>query len=313
MTNQRLEEFRIFYNHTIAPELLRLERSRIRLVSLLVFSLGVLALTLTLQFYLNVLAVTLIISIPTALLLVYVLAQIEQFRRNFKPKIVRLILDFVDDGLNFDPENPLRYEAAGFLPLQTFKESMIFDSPAHEYLGEDRIEGKVGEMFFELSEIRVAEISKLRNQMNSIFQGVFCRAIFNEPTSGIIIAWPRKRLQWLTRSVRNFTFLGGMLKDEEILHPDFRELFSTYALEETPVAQILTLSMQEALVDFARFNQKEFCFSIVQENIYIALWSEKDMLEPYILQSNMSFARIREFFEDIHRLLYLVQVFDHTR
>ena len=313
MTNQRLEEFRLFYNHTIAPELMRLERDRMRLIALLVLSLAVLVITLTLEMYLNILAVTLIISIPTALLMVYVLIRMEQFRRRFKPKIVRLILDFVDDGLNFDPENPLRYEAQGFLPRQTFERAQLFDSPAQEYVGEDHIEGRVGEMYFELSELRVAEISRLRNQMNPVFQGVFGHAIFNEPTSGAIIAWPRKRLQWLTRSVRAFTFQGGQLKDEEILHPGFRQIFCTYATEETPVAHILTLSMQEALVDFARLYQKDFCFSIIQEDIYIALWSEKDMLEPHILKSTMNFARVREFFEDIHRLLYLVQVFDHTR
>jgi hypothetical protein len=313
MTNQRPEDFSVFYNHTIAPELMRLERSRMRLLGLLAFSMGVLAITLTLQFYLNILLVTLLISIPTALLMVYVLASIEQFRRNFKPKIVQLILDFVDDGLNFDPENPLRYEASGFLPQKTFKDSLMFVTPAHEYFGEDRIEGKVGEMFFELSELRVAEISSLRNQMNPVFQGVFCHALFNEPTPGIVIAWPRKRIQWFTRSVRDFTFQGGQLKDEEILHPDFRDIFCTYALDETPVAHILTLAMQEALVEFVRFSQKEFCFSFVQQNIYIALWSEKDMLEPHILRSNMSYARVREFFEDIRRLLYLVQIFDHTR
>ncbi len=313
MEKRRLKEFRLFYNQTIAPELLRLERERMRLVSLLAVSVFILGVVFAFEFYLNILALTLILSIPTGIFVVYLITRIDEFRRKFKPKVVRLILDFIDDGLNFDPENPLQYDYKGFISRETFFASRLFDTPAQEFTGEDRIEGKVGEMFFELSELRVGEISVLRSHVNAVFNGVFLHSVFNEPTSGELIVWPRRRLQFLTRSIRAFTFKGGKNKDKEILHEPFREMFMTYAKEDTPVHHILTQPMQEALANFVHDTGKELYFSILDNDIYIGLWNEKDLLEPYILRSNLSFERVREFFDDIHSLLYLVEVFDQMR
>ena len=39
---------------------------------------------------------------------------------------------------------------------------------------------------------------------------------------------------------------------------------------------------------------------------------EKDILEPYILRSNLSFELVREFFEAVNLLLQIVEEFDKT-
>lgn len=313
MPLKRLEAFRLFYNNTIQPELIRLERMRLQLISLMVFSALLLTGVIALEFYLNLLFVTLLLAVPLSLFIAYLFARIDQFRRTFKPRVVRLILDFIDDGLNFDIKNPLRYDYKGFIPKERFRASRIFDTPAQAYKGEDKIDGKVGEMFFELCELRVGEMSILRRNINTVFSGVFMHSIFNEPTRGEIIVWPRNRLQFLTKSIRAFTFKGGKNKDSEILHDEFRRIFITYSDEETHVAGTLTYSMQQALVNFVKEHKKELYISFLGKDIFVALSEDKDLLEPFILRSNLSFDRVREFFDDIHNLLHLVEVFDQAR
>lgn len=313
MPLKRLEEFRLFYNNTIQPELTRLERMRLQLVGLLAISVLLMSAVLAMEFYLNLLFVTLMLAVPLGLYIVYLFARIDEFRRAFKPRVVRLILDFIDDGLNFDQQNPLKYDYKGFLPKERFLASRIFDTKAQEYRGEDKIEGKVGEMFFELCELRVGEMSVLRSRINKVFSGVFVHSLFNEPTDGEIIVWPRSRLQFLTQSIRAFTFKGGKNKDSEILNEEFRGIFMTYATEDTHVAGTLTPPMQQALVNYVKEHKKELYISFLGRDIYLGLSEDKDMLEPFILQSNLSFDRVREFFEDIHNMLYLVEVFDQSR
>ncbi len=313
MPLKRLEEFRLFYNNTIQPELTRLERMRLQLVGLLAISVLLMSAVIAMEFYLNLLFVTLMLAVPLGLYIVYLFARIDEFRRAFKPRVVRLILDFIDDGLNFDQQNPLKYDYKGFLPKEQFLASRIFDTKAQEYRGEDKIEGKVGEMFFELCELRVGEMSVLRSRINKVFSGVFVHSLFNEPTDGEIIVWPRSRLQFLTQSIRAFTFKGGKNKDSEILNEEFRRIFMTYATEDTHVAGTLTPPMQQALVNYVKDHKKELYISFLGRDIYLGLSEDKDMLEPFILQSNLSFDRVREFFEDIHNMLYLVEVFDQSR
>lgn len=312
MALKRLEEFRLYYNQTIQPELLRMERERLRMVTFMAASLALMAGVIILELYIDVLVLTLMLSIPLGIYVVFLWRRMEEFRNRFKPRIVRLILDFIDDGLNFDPSNPLIYTPDGFISKERFVASRLFDTPAHEYKGEDKIEGKVGEMFFQLSELRVGEISILRNRLDAVFSGVFLHAVFNEPTIGAIVVWPRSRQQFLTNAVRAFTFEGGLSKDDEILNTEFRSIFMTYATEDTPVAHILSPPMQEALVEFTKTHRKDLYISFLNRDIHLGLWEDKDLLEPYVLRSNLSFDKIREFFEDIHSLLHLVEVFDQT-
>ncbi len=307
------DDFRRYFNVTIAPELMRQEHLRMRLMGFLLLSVIFIFMLLLLGFYLGIWALTLGLSIPIGFFISYLLWRIEDFRRNFKPRVVNLILDYIDNGLNFDPTYPLRYSANGYLSKELFMASRIFDTPAQEYYGEDKIEGKVGEMVFEMSELRVGEISALRNQIKPVFSGVFLHAKFNEPTSGIIICWPRHRLQYLTKSIRAFTFQKGKDKDKEIMSDAFRKIFMTFSTDKTPLHHILTEPIQAALAEFVSRTGKTLYLSIINEHIYIGMSSQKDMLEPYIFRNNNSFQRVKEFFDDILTLLLLIEIFDRNR
>ena len=324
---KRLEEFRIFYNHTIHPELLRLERMRIRLLLLLAFSVVALIGIIAFEFYVGELVLTLALMIPIAIFMGYLVVRVRKFIQTFKPNTINLILDFIDDGLNY---GTLSYQAEKSIPKDVFLSSHLFSTKKPVYRGEDFIQGKIGSLDFEMCEINVEDVSPVSSGLQPVFRGVFLHAKFNFELEGVVIVWPRKHKQKLVGAVKNATFLGAKNKDDEILCEPFRKIFTTYATEDTHVVGMLPITMQEAIVSYLEEiehreqmkvdeqmgnttpQERDFYLSIIGNNIYVAFTEEKDLLEPFIFKSNLSFDLLREFFEDIHLLLKIVEDFDQT-
>jgi hypothetical protein len=309
---KRMEEFRKYYNHTIHPELMRMERKRLRLIRLLSVSAFLLLGLFLFEFYIDLAALALFLMIPIGLYLVFLFYRIQQFRLTFKPNVMNLLLDFIDDGMNFDPNVPLRYDAKGSLPKERFLASQIFAVKPAVYKGEDYIAGKVGEMNFEMCELVVKELSPVESGLQTVFNGVFLHATFPEEAIGRIIIWPRRYRNRLFRAIKAFTWKDGHNVDDEIKNEAFKEAFMTYATKSTKVIGLLSPSMQEALVRYREQAQKEIFISFIDREIYAAVTEEKDLLEPNILRSNLSFELVREFFQDIHLLLQIAEDFDQT-
>lgn len=309
---KRMEEFRKYYNHTIHPELMRMERKRLRLIRLLVISAFLLLGLFLFEFYIDLAALALFLMIPIGLYLVFLFYRIQQFRLTFKPNVMNLVLDFIDDGMNFDPNVPLRYDAKGSLPKERFLASQIFATKPAVYKGEDYIAGKIGEMHFEMCELVVKELSPVESGLHTVFNGVFLHATFPEEAVGRLIIWPRRYRNRLFRAIKAFTWKDGQNVDHEITNDAFREAFMTFATKSTKVIGLLSPPMQEALVRYREQAKKEIFISFINREIYAAVTEEKDLLEPHILRSNLSFELVREFFEDIHLLLRIAEDFDQT-
>ena len=198
-----LAAFRRYYNTHIFPELQRTERLRKRLLVLIFISIAVIFIILTISSYLGVMLVSLFLAMPITFYVFYLAYRIQRFRQEFKPRIVGLILDYMNEQPNF---TNLNYEPKSMIPRQLFLQSGIFKTSAVYYQGEDFIKGMVGEMPFALSEIDVREQSPMTNKLADVFAGVFLHAIFSEEeTNGSIVIWPRRRKQYLTKSIKEYT------------------------------------------------------------------------------------------------------------
>ena len=306
---RRIDEFRIFYNHTIHPELARMERKRKRLLLLLGISSVAMVTMITILLFFNAAILAFFLLLPFGFHISYLLYRIQKFRTTFKPNVINLILDFIDNSVNY---GTLKYESERKIDKKTFLSSQLFKTSAPYYEGEDYIGGKIGVLDFEMSEINVREYSKVRNRLNYVFKGVFLHATFHTPIQGKIAIWPREFKQYLTGTIKAFTLKGGEEVDEESLLPAFDETFMVYATPYTNVGGVLSKDMQHLILDYSLKTGKEFYVSFLEEKIYIAITEPKDMLEPFIFQSNVSFELVKEFFEDIYLLMSIVEDFDKT-
>ena len=306
---RRIDEFRIFYNHTIHPELARMERKRKRLLLLLGISSVAMITMITILLFFNAAILAFFLLLPFGFHISYLLYRIRQFKTTFKPNVVNLILDFIDDSVNY---GTLKYDSEKQIDKKTFLASKLFKTKAPQFEGEDYIGGKIGELDFEMSELNVREYSKVRNRLNYVFKGVFLHATFHTPIQGKIAIWPREFKQYLTGTIKAFTLKGGEEVEEETLLPAFEKLFMAYATPYTNVTGVLSKDMQHLIVDYRLKTGKEIYVSFLEEKIYIAITEPKDMLEPFIFQSNVNFELVKEFFEDIYLLMSIVEDFDKT-
>lgn len=301
------QDFRLFYNQTIHPELLNLENRRLRLIRLAGISGFLMLFVAALLFYLSIFFVTLLLLLLVGCWVAYLVFRVQGFYREFKPRIVRLLLDFIDNDVNYAFKE---YDPQGKIPASRFFESKIFVQ-ADEYTGEDLIRGQVRETPFELCELRVREFSPARSKLDRVFYGIFLVADFQRwNMHGGVLALPDSCRKYMSRSERAFHVEGGRRVRENLL-PEFEAFFDTYATPDVRVKDVMSPEMQQKILQFRqRFQErnrmKEIYFSIIGDKIYLALSQDKDLLEPSVLRSNLRYEVIREFFDDLQLLLEMV-------
>jgi hypothetical protein len=304
---QRLEDFRIYYNHTIHPELMRLERKRLRLLLLLGVSVFLMGGVIIVSFYINILPIILALLVVLGLYASYLLYRIRAFIKEFKPKVVNLVLDFIDDGVNY---GTLSYEPETTIPRSVFLGSRIFVSLAPIYHGEDYIKGHIGSVKFELCELLVSESSRVRGGFFELFRGIFLHATFQDPLRGEVLILPRESVQYFSRSIRGITARQGENMDKWIQNAEFKDMFTVYATKDMQIRRLLSDEMGGIIADYAKNTNKEIFLSFIDNEIYVAVSEPKDILEPYIFQSNVSFELVREFWADLNLLLSIIEDFD---
>lgn len=337
---RRVDEFRLFYNHTIHPELIRMERVRKRLLFLLTISALAIAVVIIMLLYFQATMLSFFLVLPFGFYLSYLLYRIQQFRLKFKPNVMNLILDFVDNSVNY---GTLKYESKRKVDKKRFLASQIFKTPAPQYTGEDYISGKVGELDFELSELNVREYSKVRSRLNYVFRGIFLYAKLNQKTVGEfletemlgeVLILPKKFKPYLSKTIRSFNLKGGHQVDVETLHTinlydehpiigkenvnkemlavEMNKHFLIYATEGTDIAKKLSSAMQHTILNFRERTDNELYVSFIKNEIYIAVTEPDDILEPYVFRSNVSFELIYEFYEEIDLLMSMLEDFDNA-
>lgn len=337
---RRIDEFRLFYNHTIHPELVRMERVRKRLLFLLVISAVVFTVFVIVLLYFQAAMLSFFLLLPFGFYLSYLLYRIQEFRSKFKPNVMNLILDFVDNSVNY---GTLKYDGKRKVEKKRFLASQIFKTPAPQYNGEDYISGKIGELDFELSELNVREYSKVRSRLNYVFRGIFLYAKMNQKTVGEflekemlgeVLILPKKFKPYLSKTIRSFNLKGGELVDEEtlltinlydeqigdeetdvnkeMLAKKMAKHFLIYATEGTDIARKLSRRMQRTILSFREQTDNELYVSFIKNEIYIAITEPDDILEPYVFRSNVSFELIYEFYEEIDLLMNMLEDFDNA-
>ena len=304
-----LIDFRRFYNQTIQPELLRLEELRKKIELVIFISFGVILLAVIAIVYFHSVIATLLLLAVCVALFGFAYKEWEVYRRDFKPKIVSLVLDFIDNDVNF--AIPMTYNAEASISPEVFDNSKIFPHFDEDFIGEDYISGDSGELYFEMSELTVHEMSPVRNRLDKVFNGVFLHALYTRPIQeqgGEILILPKETKQYATRTIKLFARNGA--KQINLRFPPFDERFIVFANKYANIKNILNEDMQRAIFNYSELESKELYMTFIENDIYIAVSQEKDILEPSLWRSNANFKLIKTFYTDIITLLGILRDID---
>ncbi len=302
------EDFRRFYNHTIHPEMMRLDRQRVRLLWLLAFSILLILVVLVFAARLQILPLSLALMFPIGVYIGYLYRQIRKFQNTFKPHVVRLILDFIDNDANF---GTLHYAEGQSVEIGHFYNSNLFSDDIIEYRGEDYITGIIGELSFQMCELEARTFARVRSRIDTTFRGIFLHAQFhNRAARGKLIALPRANKSHEIRTIKNFVKLGAKEVPSSEQMPEFQAVFITYATDDAPVHSVLSLEMQEAILDYRDDTNSDVYISFIGNDFYVAVSEPNDLLEPFLFQSNVSFDLAREFHDKLRLLMSIIRDFD---
>ncbi len=289
--------------------MLRLEELRKKIELIVFVSFGVILLAVIAIVYFHSVLSTLLLLATCVALVSFAYKKWEVYREEFKPKIVNLVLDFIDNDVNF--AIPMTYNAEASISPEVFDNSKIFPHFDEDFIGEDYISGDSGELYFEMSELTVHEMSPVRNRLDKVFNGVFLHALYTRPiqeNGGEILILPKESKQYASRTIKLFARNGAT--QIEMRFPPFNERFFVFANKYANIKNILNEDMQRAIFTYSELESKELYMTFIENDIYIAVSQDKDILEPNLWRSNANFKLIKTFYTDIITLLGILRDID---
>lgn len=288
-----LEELKSYYRTILFPELKALEEERKKALNKIILSAAVI--------------------IPLAALLAYALKHpfpvmlgimgiiganwffTREYVANFKTGIIEKIVTCVDEDL--------KYSKNSYIPRSTFSKSKIFKHGIDRYRGDDYVCGKLGQTQVEFSEIHaqyVTRDSKGNRHYNTIFKGLFFVADFNKEFKGTTVVLPdvaEKMFGGLGAVFQSWNKgRGQLIKLED---PEFEKMFVVYGEDQIESRYILSTSLMRRIVDFKKKNKREIYLSFVGSHIFIAIPYRRNLFEPRIFRTLLSFVPIQQYFEDL--------------
>ncbi|MGJ3250883.1 MAG: DUF3137 domain-containing protein [Elainellaceae cyanobacterium] len=303
-----LTTFRRHYDNELYQRLAVFESQRKKIVlTLIAISLAMAAVVGLLSLALSGLLPHLIAGGAVIYILIY-RGVIKNYRREFKHKIIRQIVQFID------PSGNLTYSLhpVGQSNRGAFINSWLFQKSAPDrFKEEDCVEGSWGDTTIFFSEIHAEK--EVRDgdgdrQYKTIFKGLFFQANFNKSFNGRTIVIPDVAERWFGGLGKAFQSInqtrGELIQLED---PEFERLFAVYGNDQIEARYILSTSLMRRLVELRKKVNRDLYVAFVANQIYIAVRSHKDLFEPRIFRSVLDFAPAQEYFETLQMMIGIVE------
>ena len=224
----------------------------------------------------------------------------QNYRRLFKPRVVQLILQHIHAQLRYDPD--------GQIPQARFMASGLFSAEPSAYHAEDFIAGTIGNIKFELCELDVRQEAIVEGAPSVLFKGLFFYTATPEPFEGRVLIFPNEETQYHIRSIKAITRMGGFRVD--MAESSFNTHYSVFADSATDVSNLLSDNLINDIASYKEKYDKRFFIAFNDGYFYLAVANPRDILEPSLWKSNVSFKLIKEFYDDLTMITSIVRDFD---
>jgi hypothetical protein len=144
-------------------------------------------------------------------------------------------------------------------------------------------------------------------QSKILFRGLFFTAKFakNFPNRTFVIPNDLQNRIPLVNYWR-----GELVKLED---SEFEKLFQVYGDDQVESRYILSTNLMQRLIDFNYNAKRKVYISFIEGYIYIAIKYDRNLFEPKLWQTMLSFKPLKEYFEDLQLAIGIVQDFNLDR
>ncbi len=231
----------------------------------------------------------------------------RSYTAEFKNSVIAALVGFLDKGLVYNWES--------HIGLEEYQNSRIFLQRVDRYSGDDLVSGKLDKTRIRFSELHTEYKTQTTDSKghtethwHTIFKGLFFIADFNKDFNGCTVVLPDVAEKMLGG------FLGGLLQNMNLSRaklikledPEFEKNFAVYGEDQVTARYILSTSLMERLLAYKKETNKTVYFSFVDSRIYVAVAYNKNLFEPKIFGTILSFEAIKEYFLDLKLAVDLV-------
>lgn len=302
------EEIKAFFERDLLADLSELEKRRLHFLKRLGIGLAVLipagAVLAGVVFARTKApaAVIAILMVPGLVFGVYAVILGWGWRRDFKERIIRRLISFLEPGLQYEPR--------GKIAQEDFLRSELFPAKPNVYKGDDRVWGTAGKTRIEFSEVLAQHVhrSGKTTTVHTIFRGLFFIADFNKHFRTKTFVLPdtaEKFLGHFGKTLQSFNLARPALIVLD--DPEFEKEFVVYGQDPIEARYILSPSLMERILRFRQKTGRKIFLSFVDSNLYAAVWMDRPLLEPKLFRSLLDFRTIQEYFEEIQLGVGLVE------
>ncbi|MBL7115838.1 MAG: DUF3137 domain-containing protein [Kiritimatiellae bacterium] len=299
------EEFRSYFKKALKPVLAEFEAKRKSIVSKLsifggiIVAIAAVALVFVLRNTSDMVAVFFVL-IPAGFLIAGLWWWLtHDFVHEFKLAVIAKIVAFID------PE--LQYQPTGKISRSDFTASTLFKQRIDRYKGEDLVSGTVGKTAMRFSEVHAEHKTETRDskgrrktRWHTIFKGLFFIADFNKEFKGRTVVLPDTAEKLFGRFGKVLQKMNVSRDDlVKLESPEFEKEFAVYGTDQVEARYILSTSLMERILNFKRKTGVQVSVSFVHSNVYVALQTRKDMFEPRIFRTLLSFDLVADYLEDL--------------
>lgn len=294
-------KFRRYYNDYLHGKLMGFELERRKLLFLMFLGLVLLAVATIFVLLLEMFALSIFVLIPWVLVLRYYQYRAKLFEAGFKPIVISALLEFM--------EHNLTYHHKDYISKDTFLRSGIFPINPDLYYGEDYIMGKIGEVFFEMSELEIYHPSDIKGKLEKWFKGVFFHANFHTDFKGRMVLIPRPDWQKFIPVIKDFTKYGGFeLKNSG--DAEFDKEFLIYVDKGVHYKEILTPELIHIVNEYHLRSGKKVYASFHNSHFYMGINEPKNLLQASLWHSNLNFELIAAYYQELTVFTDIVKDFD---
>jgi hypothetical protein len=302
-----LEELKEFYTNELSADLQQLDQKRKEVIRNTIITIGVIALLGLIAFSAitlsggppQVVFFFLIGGVIISMIIFYLIG--KGYKAEFKQRIIGKIVQFVEPGLSYHPQEKINEHA--------FKNSQLFTHRIDRYKGEDLVQGIMGKTQISFSELH-AEYktgSGKDSSWHTIFKGLFFIADFNKDFQGQTLVLPDS-------AEKLFGGFGKMLQSWNVGRPDlvkledpeFEREFVVYGNDQIESRYILSTNLMQRILDFKKKTGTKIYLSFTGSKVFVAVPMNKNMFEPKYISNLADFSPVLDYYRDLSQVISIV-------
>jgi len=223
----------------------------------------------------------------------------KKYRKNFKDKIIKKLIHFIDPQLRYSPER--------YVSKDLFLKSKIVPNMIDRYSGNDYISGVIDGVKLEFSDVKAEKTGSESKDHLTLFEGVFMRASFPKAFKGRTLVLPDDSEKifgsYLAKKLQAVSLGRGELI--KLDHPEFEKYFVVYGSDQIESRYILSHSLMERIVEFRKRTNEDITLSFIDNEMFLAIHYDKDTLEPSISDSLFDYKVAKQYAD---RLLFCIGI-----